>query len=148
MLLSQVVALPVVSSHRLQRDQVVFLMFQVLLDPVTAFQTPKRTISTHSRCSKRKESMVNPRSSLAHCHRRCCLPCGRAQYATPVKAKTSAPLPFPGTTCAALTWRGLVELTRTGSRGRGAGCGRRWRGERGDSRSASSVARGPLGRLR
>ena len=41
--------------------------------------------------------------------------------ATPVKAKTSAPPPLPGTTCAALTWRGLVEVTRTGSRGRGRG---------------------------
>jgi len=92
--------------------------------------------------------MVNPRPPLARCHRRCCLPCGRAQYATPVKAKTSAPLPLPGTTCAALTWRGLVELTRTGSRGRGAGCGRRWRGERGDSRSAEGLRGDRMARLR
>src|SRR5207302_210375 len=31
------------------------------------------------------------------------------------------PPPLPHTTCAALTWRGLVALTRTGSRGRGRG---------------------------
>jgi hypothetical protein len=43
------------------------------------------------------------------------------KYATPVKAKTSAPLPLLHTTCAALTWRGLGKLTRTGSRGRGRG---------------------------
>jgi hypothetical protein len=43
------------------------------------------------------------------------------KYATPVKAKTSAPLPLPRTACAALTWRGLGELIRTGSRGRGRG---------------------------
>jgi hypothetical protein len=30
------------------RDRRVFLMFQVLLDPVTPFQTPKRAISTQS----------------------------------------------------------------------------------------------------
>ena len=73
------------------------------------------------------------------------------KYATPVKAKTSAPPPLPRTTCAALTWRGLVAVTRTGSRGRGSGCGRRWTGRNargGGSRSAGRMMRGPLGRLR
>ena len=41
--------------------------------------------------------------------------------ATPVKAKTSAPAPDLSSSCAALTRRGLVEATHTGSRERGGG---------------------------
>ena len=40
---------------------------------------------------------------------------------TPVKAKTSAPAPDLSTSCAALTRRGLVPATHTGSRERGGG---------------------------
>ena len=40
---------------------------------------------------------------------------------TPVKAKTSAPTPGRFTSCAALTRRGLEEVTHTGSRERGGG---------------------------
>jgi len=40
---------------------------------------------------------------------------------TPVKAKTSAPAPDLRTSCAALTRRGLVAATHTGSRERGGG---------------------------
>jgi hypothetical protein len=40
---------------------------------------------------------------------------------TPVKAKTNAPAPNLPTSCAALTWRGLVSATHTGSRERGGG---------------------------
>src|SRR5712692_8038300 len=40
---------------------------------------------------------------------------------TPVKAKTSAPAPDLPTSCAALTRRGLVEASHTGSRERGGG---------------------------
>ena len=43
------------------------------------------------------------------------------KYATPVKAKTSAPSPHPTSSCAALTWRGVEGATRTGSRERGSG---------------------------
>jgi hypothetical protein len=43
------------------------------------------------------------------------------KYATPVKAKQARPPTIPSTTCAALTWRGLMKVTRTGSRGRGRG---------------------------
>ena len=43
------------------------------------------------------------------------------KYATPVKAKTSAPAPGFPASCAALTWRGLETATRTGSRERGRG---------------------------
>ena len=50
--------------------------------------------------------------------------------ATPVKAKTSAPAPGFPASCAALTWRGFEEATRTGSRERGSGGGRRWTGSR------------------
>ena len=41
--------------------------------------------------------------------------------ATPVKAKTSAPTAALPSSCAALTWRGLLKATRTGSRERGSG---------------------------
>ena len=40
---------------------------------------------------------------------------------TPVKAKTSAPTPTHTTSCAALTRRGLLPATHTGSRERGGG---------------------------
>ena len=40
---------------------------------------------------------------------------------TPVKAKTSAPAAASPTSCAALTGRGLVPATHTGSRERGGG---------------------------
>ena len=40
---------------------------------------------------------------------------------TPVKAKTSAPASDLPTSCAALTRRGLLEATHTGSRERGGG---------------------------
>jgi hypothetical protein len=40
---------------------------------------------------------------------------------TPVKAKTSAPAPDLPTSCAALTRRGLLPATHTGSRERGGG---------------------------
>ncbi len=43
------------------------------------------------------------------------------QSTTPVKAKTSAPAPDLPTSCAALTRRGLLEATHTGSRERGGG---------------------------
>ena len=43
------------------------------------------------------------------------------QSTTPVKAKTSAPAPDLPTSCAALTRRGLVAATHTGSRERGGG---------------------------
>lgn len=43
------------------------------------------------------------------------------KYATPVKAKTSAPAPELPTSCATLTWRGFETATRTGSRERGSG---------------------------
>jgi len=43
------------------------------------------------------------------------------KYATPVKAKTSAPTPDLPSSCAALTWRGVEVATRTGSRERGSG---------------------------
>ena len=58
------------------------------------------------------------------------------KYATPVKAKTSAPAPDLPTSCAALTWRGFETATRTGSRERGSG--RRqtldWQQDRGEPR--------------
>src|SRR5258708_14338340 len=44
-----------------------------------------------------------------------------SQSTTPVKAKTSAPAPDLRTSCAALTRRGLVTATHTGSRERGGG---------------------------
>ncbi len=40
---------------------------------------------------------------------------------TPVKAKTSAPAPDLSASCAALTRRGLLPSTHTGSRERGGG---------------------------
>ncbi|HEY6409912.1 MAG TPA: hypothetical protein VIY29_20845 [Ktedonobacteraceae bacterium] len=40
---------------------------------------------------------------------------------TPVKGKTSAPAPDLPTSCAALTGRGLLEASHTGSRERGGG---------------------------
>ena len=40
---------------------------------------------------------------------------------TPVKAKTSAPAPDLPPSCAALTRRGLLEASHTGSRERGGG---------------------------
>src|SRR5258707_11890401 len=43
------------------------------------------------------------------------------QSTTPVKAKTSAPAPDLPASCAALTRRGLVPATHTGSRERGGG---------------------------
>ena len=43
------------------------------------------------------------------------------QSTTPIKAKTSAPAPDLRTCCAALTRRGLVAATHTGSRERGGG---------------------------
>ena len=43
------------------------------------------------------------------------------KYATPVKAKPSAPSPCFPASCAALTWRGVEAATRTGSRERGGG---------------------------
>src|SRR5260370_22711166 len=43
------------------------------------------------------------------------------QSTTPVKAKTSAPAPDLPTACAALTRRGLLPATHTGSRERGGG---------------------------
>ena len=43
------------------------------------------------------------------------------QSTTPVKAKTSAPAPDLRPSCAALTRRGLVAATHTGSRERGGG---------------------------
>ena len=72
--------------------------------------------------------------------------------ATPVKAKTSAPAPSFLTACAALTWRGFEEATRTGSRERGGG----WRQtlDRQQNRGRSSASGGertlrePFGRLR
>ena len=43
------------------------------------------------------------------------------QFTTAVKAKTSAPAPDLSSSCAALTRRGLVAATHTGSRERGGG---------------------------
>ncbi|HEX6552144.1 MAG TPA: hypothetical protein VF026_05225 [Ktedonobacteraceae bacterium] len=48
-------------------------------------------------------------------------PVWASKSTTPVKAKTSAPTPDRHTSCAALTRRGLVEATPTGSRERGGG---------------------------
>ncbi len=48
-------------------------------------------------------------------------PVWRSKCTTPVKAKTSAPAPDLPTSCAALTRRGLLEATHTGSRERGGG---------------------------
>ncbi len=48
-------------------------------------------------------------------------PVWASKCTTPVKAKTSAPTPERATSCAALTRRGLEEVTHTGSRERGVG---------------------------
>jgi hypothetical protein len=48
-------------------------------------------------------------------------PVWEGKSTTPVKAKTSAPTPDLATSCAALTRRGVVEATHTGSRERGGG---------------------------
>jgi hypothetical protein len=48
-------------------------------------------------------------------------PVWESKSTTPVKAKTSAPAPDLPTSCAALTRRGLVSATHTGSRERGGG---------------------------
>ncbi len=48
-------------------------------------------------------------------------PVWASKSTTPVKAKTSAPAAAPSTSCAALTRRGLWEVTHTGSRERGGG---------------------------
>jgi hypothetical protein len=74
------------------------------------------------------------------------------KYATPVKAKTSAPAPDLPTSCAALTWRGFETATRTGSRERGSG--RRQTLDRQQDRGRASAPSGeatirePFGRLR
>ena len=74
------------------------------------------------------------------------------KYATPVKAKTSAPAPDLSTSCAALTWRGVEAATRTGSRERGSG--RRQTLDRQQDRGRASAPSGegtirePFGRLR
>ena len=74
------------------------------------------------------------------------------KYATPVKAKTSAPAPSFPASCAALTWRGEGSATRTGSRERGGGrrqtLGRQQ--DRGDPlhRRGGGTIREPFGRLR
>jgi|SRR5436190_7786780 len=49
-------------------------------------------------------------------------------------------MPLP--TCVALTRHALGKATRTGSRGRGSGCDRRWRSTRG---AASRAAQATLG---
>jgi hypothetical protein len=73
------------------------------------------------------------------------------KYATPVKAKTSAPTPDLPRSCAALTGRGLGRATRTGSRERGRGL--RQTLDRQQDRGASALSgegtiREPFGRLR
>ncbi len=65
------------------------------------------------------------------------LPCRKAKSTRRVKAKASVPPPLRHPTCTALTPSGLEYVSCTGSRGRGAGCGRRWAGTLGErSRSA------------
>ena len=74
------------------------------------------------------------------------------KYATPVKAKTSAPAPDLPTSCAALTWRGEAPATRTGSRERGRGLrqtlDRQQDRGRASAPSGQGTIREPFGRLR
>jgi hypothetical protein len=74
------------------------------------------------------------------------------KYATPVKAKTSAPTPGFPTSCAALTWRGVEAATRTGSRERGGGLrqtlDRQQDTGRASAPSGQETIREPFGRLR
>src|SRR6266487_3739537 len=81
-------------------------------------------------------------------------PVRERNFTTPVKAKTSGPPHHSSTSCPALTWRGLGEATRTGSRGRGRGLrqtlGRHTAGtahvrqrERFGDRLGDSVGQGP-----
>ncbi len=74
------------------------------------------------------------------------------KYATPVKAKTSAPAPDLPTSCAALTWRGFETATRTGGRERGSGLrqtlDRQQDRRRASAPSGEGTIREPFGRLR
>jgi len=74
------------------------------------------------------------------------------KYATPVKAKTSAPAPDLPASCAALTWRGIEAATRTGNRERGGGrrqtLDRQQDSERASAPSGEATIREPFGRLR
>jgi hypothetical protein len=74
------------------------------------------------------------------------------KYATPVKAKTSAPAPGFPASCAALTWRGEGSATRTGSRERGGGrrqtLDRQQDTGRASAPSGKGTIREPFGRLR
>src|SRR6266487_4877919 len=87
----------------------VYLTLQVLLDPTLPLSTQKLAISTPFTAPRVGGIDCEPLYPFNPLSPEMLPPVRLCKYATPVKAKTSAPLPLPHTTCAALTWRGLGE---------------------------------------